>query len=312
MSVRSKVVLVCVTLLVALQLIGGGCGKQPARLTTIKLATTTSTENSGLLDALLPVFREKHSIEVQVIAVGTGKAIKHGENGDVDVILVHARSAEDKFVADGYGANRRDVMHNDFVILGPAEDPAGVRGMKDAAAALTRLADSKVSFVSRGDDSGTHKKEHSLWHGAGIEPSGSWYLSAGQGMGACLTMANEKRAYVLSDRGTYLAYGEKINLEVLVEGDGPRPLETDTVVIECSKMYLDGRVFESSFNFGHPYIMRVRAAIAGLHEALLLMREGSKYRLYIPHDLAYGPVGSGWVVGPYATLIYEVELLEIQ
>jgi len=219
MSVRSKVVLVGVTLLVALQLIGGGCGKQPARLTTIKLATTTSTENSGLLDALLPVFREKHSIEVQVIAVGTGKAIKHGENGDVDVILVHARSAEDKFVADGYGANRRDVMHNDFVILGPAEDPAGVRGMKDAAAALTRLADSKVSFVSRGDDSGTHKKEHSLWHGAGIEPSGSWYLSAGQGMGACLTMANEKRAYVLSDRGTYLAYGEKINLEVLVEGD---------------------------------------------------------------------------------------------
>jgi len=219
MSVRSKVVLVCVTLLVALQLIGGGCGKQPARLTTIKLATTTSTENSGLLDALLPVFREKHSIEVQVIAVGTGKAIKHGENGDVDVILVHARSAEDKFVADGYGANRRDVMHNDFVILGPADDPAGVRGMKDAAAALTRLADSKVSFVSRGDDSGTHKKEHSLWHGAGIEPSGSWYLSAGQGMGACLTMANEKRAYVLSDRGTYLAYGEKINLEVLVEGD---------------------------------------------------------------------------------------------
>lgn len=219
MSVRFKAVLVCVTLLVALQLISVGCSKQPARITTIKLATTTSTENSGLLDALLPVFKEKHAIEVQVIAVGTGKAIKHGENGDVDVILVHARSAEDKFVADGYGVNRRDVMHNDFVILGPADDPAGVRGMEDAAAALTRLAESKASFVSRGDDSGTHKKEHSLWHGAGIEPSGSWYLSAGQGMGACLTMANEKRAYVLSDRGTYLAYGEKINLEVLVEGD---------------------------------------------------------------------------------------------
>ena len=122
-------------LLVALQLIGTGCGKRADEVTTIKLATTTSTENSGLLDALLPVFKEKHGIEVQVIAEGTGKAIKHGENGDVDVILVHARSAEDRFIAQGYGVNRREVMHNDFVILGPAGDPAGIRGMGDAAGA---------------------------------------------------------------------------------------------------------------------------------------------------------------------------------
>jgi len=199
---------------------GVGCGQGSAkRATTIRLATTTSTENSGLLEVLLPAFKKKHGIEVQVIAVGTGRAIKHGENGDVDVILVHARAAEEKFVAAGYGVNRRDVMHNDFVILGPGADPAGLRGMKDAAAALAKLAKARRDFVSRGDDSGTHKKEKALWAAAGVEPSGSWYLAAGQGMGACLTMADEKQACVLTDRGTYLAYKDKIKLAVLVEGD---------------------------------------------------------------------------------------------
>ncbi len=197
-----------------------GCGRgQAAKPTSIKMATTTSTDNSGLLGVLLPAFKAEHNVEVQIIAVGTGKAIKHGQNGDVDLILVHARAAEDKFVADGFGVNRRDVMHNDFVILGPQADPAGLKGTKDVAEALRKLATAKKDFVSRGDDSGTHKKEKSLWKAAGVAPSGAWYLAAGQGMGACLTMANEKQAYVMTDRGTYLAYKDKIKLAILVEGD---------------------------------------------------------------------------------------------
>jgi tungstate transport system substrate-binding protein len=194
-----------------------GCRKKPP--VTIKLATTTSTDNSGLLDVLLPAFEKAHGIKVHVIAVGTGKAIKHGENGDVDVILVHARAAEDRFLADGFGVGRRDVMHNDFVILGPAADPAGVRGSKDAAAALRKIAESGSPFVSRGDDSGTHKKEKSLWDAAGVAPEGDWYMSAGQGMGACLTIADEKQGYVLADRGTFIAYGDKVGLKVVVAGD---------------------------------------------------------------------------------------------
>jgi tungstate transport system substrate-binding protein len=194
-------------------------GETPKQAESIKMATTTSTDNSGLLAELLPAFKEKTGIEVKVIAVGTGAAIKLGENGDVDVILVHARAAEDKFVADGFGVNRRDVMHNDFIIVGPGEDPAGVKGMKDVAEALKKLAGSGGSFVSRGDDSGTHKKELSLWEAAGIQPSGEWYMSAGQGMGAVLNIANEKRAYTITDRGTYIAYKGKIDLPILVEGD---------------------------------------------------------------------------------------------
>ncbi len=206
----------CPGALVVLVFLGGCTAKAPRPVT---LATTTSTENSGLLDALLPVFKERHGIEVHVIAVGTGKAIRHGENGDVDAILVHARAAEDRFLADGHGVSRRSVMHNDFVILGPKADPAGVRGMEDAAAALKRIAGAGRPFVSRGDDSGTHKKEKSLWRAAGVTPAGTWYLSAGQGMGACLTLAHEKQAYVLSDRGTYLAFRDKTDLDVIVEGD---------------------------------------------------------------------------------------------
>jgi len=190
-----------------------------AALRSIKLATTTSTDNSGLLAELLPPFQAKYGIEVQVIAVGTGKAIRHGENGDVDVILVHARGAEDRFVEQGFGVNRRDVMHNDFVILGPAEDPAGVGGTPDVAEALKKVAAAKSYFVSRGDDSGTHKKEMELWAAAGVEPGGDWYLPAGQGMGAVLTIANEKGAYAMTDRGTYLAFRDKLTLEVVVEGD---------------------------------------------------------------------------------------------
>jgi tungstate transport system substrate-binding protein len=200
------------------------------------LATTTSTENSGLLAEILPDFETRYDAEVEVIAVGTGQAIQLGENGDADVILVHARSREDAFVEDGYGVNRQDVMYNDFVIVGPATDPAGIAGMTDAPAALANMAESGSTFVSRGDDSGTHIKEQGLWEASGItiteavsiknadktyvRPEGDWYQSVGQGMGATLTMADEQQGYTLSDRATYLARTlEGIDLEIVVEGD---------------------------------------------------------------------------------------------
>jgi len=185
----------------------------------LKLATTTSTENTGLLDELLPAFTASTGIEVDVIAVGTGKAIALGENGDVDIIMVHARSKEDSFVADGYGVNRRDLMHNDFVVLGPSSDPAGIGGTSSAADALEKISRNAADFVSRGDDSGTHTREKELWSAAGITPSGTWYKEAGQGMGAVITMANDLEGYTLSDRGTFLAMMDKIDLVVLVEGD---------------------------------------------------------------------------------------------
>lgn len=188
----------------------------------LKLSTTTSTDNSGLLKELLPPFEKMFNIRVDVISVGTGKALELGKNGDVDIVLVHARAAEDQFVAEGYGVNRRDVMYNDFIILGPADDPAGIKGMKDAVAALKAIAGKEAPFASRGDDSGTHKREKILWKEAGIEPSGSWYMETGQGMGATLQVADEKRAYTISDRGTYLAYRGKIEMEILVEGDTER------------------------------------------------------------------------------------------
>src|SRR6056297_60120 len=183
------------------------------------LATTTSTENSGLLDVLIPPFEEKFNTRVDVVSVGTGKAISLAENGDADIILVHARAAEEAFVEAGYGVNRRDVMYNDFIILGPASDPAGISGMEDAGSAFKKISETSSPFVSRGDDSGTNKKELSIWSGVGIESSGNWYIETGQGMGASLNVANEKQAYILADRGTFLAYKADLDLEILVEGD---------------------------------------------------------------------------------------------
>lgn len=185
------------------------------------LSTTTSTENSGLLDVLLPPFEKMFNVKVQVIPVGTGKALKLAENGDVDVTLVHARPLEDKFVAEGYGVNRRDVMYNDFVIIGPESDPARVKSAKTADEAFNLIARNRATFISRADRSGTHLKELTIWEKAGLKPSGKWYLEAGKGMGEALTMANEKRAYTIADRGTYLAFmgGRKISLPVIFEGD---------------------------------------------------------------------------------------------
>jgi tungstate transport system substrate-binding protein len=190
----------------------------PAAAKDVRMATTTSTDNSGLLKYLLPMYEAKCKCKVRYTAVGTGNAIKLGENGDVDMIMVHARAAEDKFVAEGYGVDRRDLMYNDFVIVGPKADPAGIRGSKDLHAALKRIKDAGASFISRGDDSGTHKKELALWKAAGIDPKGPKYLSIGQGMGQTLTVAGEKQAYALTDRATYATYKDKTGLEIMVEG----------------------------------------------------------------------------------------------
>ncbi len=182
------------------------------------LATTTSTSDTGLLDVLLPKFKEKTGIEVSVISVGTGQAIEHGKNGDADVILVHARASEDKFVEEGYGINRRDVMYNDFVIIGPASDPAGIKGLS-IEEGFKKLAEGGSKFVSRGDDSGTHKKELEVWKAVGIEPAGDWYLNVGKGMGDTINMANEALGYTLTDRGTFIKMESKIDLEIMIEGE---------------------------------------------------------------------------------------------
>ena len=185
----------------------------------IKMSTTTSTENSGLLAYLLPMFEKKTSSKVQVIAVGTGKALELAKNGDVDVTLVHARTSEDKFVAEGHGVNRRDVMYNDFIIVGPAKDPAGIKGSNDVLAAMKKIVDSRASFISRGDNSGTDQMEKAYWKQVGAQPQGSAYVSAGLGMGEVLNMAAEKDAYTLTDRATYGAYKAKTGLVIEVEGD---------------------------------------------------------------------------------------------
>ncbi len=211
----------------------------------LKMSTTTSTQSSGLLDLILPEFKKDSGIEVKVIAKGTGAAIRDGQDGNVDIIFVHAKGREEKFVKDGFGTKRYPVMHNDFVILGGAADPAGIKGMSDAGKALGKIADAKVTFVSRGDDSGTHTKEQFLWNQSGVKldkktqsimkkgkkkeitfsapaDSGSWYMSIGQGMGKTVTFTEEKQAYTMSDRGTYIKYKygktPAVELDVLCEG----------------------------------------------------------------------------------------------
>ena len=188
----------------------------------ITLQSTTSTENSGLLGYLLPLFSKASGIDVHVVAVGTGQAIKNAENGDGDVLLVHSKADEEKFVASGGGVKRFDLMFNDFVLVGPSADPAATAGEKEAATAFKKIADAKSPFVSRGDDSGTHKAELKFWKEAGADAkaaSGTWYREAGQGMGATLNMASALSAYVLSDRATWSAFKNRGDLKVLVQGD---------------------------------------------------------------------------------------------
>lgn len=187
---------------------------------SIILSTTTSTENSGLLDYILPVFTEKTGIEVKIVAVGTGKALQMGKDGEADVLLVHAKPAEEEFIAEGHGVERFEVMYNDFVIIGPKEDPADLASSKaNVVESFTKINSTESKFVSRGDDSGTHKKEKALWKSAKIEPKGDFYVSAGKGMGDVIQMADELQAYTMSDRATFLSMSDKIDLVVLVEGD---------------------------------------------------------------------------------------------
>jgi tungstate transport system substrate-binding protein len=192
------------------------------------LATTTSTYDTGLLDALHPIFEENYGITIKTLPKGTGASLRTARDGDADAILVHARNAEDQFMQDGFGVNRRDVMFNDFVVVGPEDDPAGVNGMESATEAFAAIAEAEATFVSRGDDSGTNKKELIIWEEAGIEPSGQWYQSIGKGMGDTLVQANQSGAYTIADRGTYLSMQNEIDLVIHVQG----PLQGGPVILK--------------------------------------------------------------------------------
>jgi tungstate transport system substrate-binding protein len=187
--------------------------------TELILASTTSTQDSGLFDVLIPAFEAEYPYTVKVIAVGSGEAIAMGESGDADVLLVHSPAAEKTFMEDGYGIERKAVMYNDFIIVGPADDPAGISGMTDAVAAFTAIANAEAKFFSRGDDSGTNTKELAIWDKAGITPEGDWYVTTGQGMGDTLTITDQEGGYTLSDRATYLTKKDSLTLEILTEGD---------------------------------------------------------------------------------------------
>ena len=207
--------------LTASALLGISSAPALAQSNVVVLATTTSTQDSGLLDVLVPMFERRTGLTVKTISVGTGQALALAARGEADVTLAHAPALEKRYVEDGKMTNRRLVMYNDFVLIGPAEDPAKVRGLPRAVDALRRIAENRSRFVSRGDQSGTHVLELSLWKQAGVEPKGAWYVESGQGMGQTLGIASERRGYTLTDRGTYLAFQKRIDLPILVEKDRP-------------------------------------------------------------------------------------------
>jgi len=209
-----------VWLLAGALLLGAGSHAE-AQSNVVLLSTTTSTQDSGLLDVLVPMFEKQSGLSVKTISVGTGQALALAARGEADVTLAHAPGLEKKYVEDGKMSNRRLVMYNDFVLIGPADDPAQIKGLPKAVDALKRIAESQSRFVSRGDKSGTHVLEQGLWKQAGIEPRGTWYIESGQGMGQTLGIANDRRAYTLTDRGTYLAFAKRVDLPILVEKDRP-------------------------------------------------------------------------------------------
>lgn len=237
---------ISVALLFALTLVIGVASAEE-----ITLATTTSTVDTGMLDYLIPIFKEDTGIDLKYIYAGTGKALEYARNGDADVVMVHAKSLEMKFIEEGYGLDRKEVMYNNFYIIGPADDPAGIKGLEKASEAFTKIAETESIFVSRGDNSGTHVKELLIWDEAGIAPAGDWYIEAAAGIGPTLLMANEKMGYALADNSTYLAYtfDDKIDLEIMVEGDPilfnqysvitVNPETIDTVNYEGAKVFLD-------------------------------------------------------------------------
>ncbi len=218
MNVRRLMTILLLTAIIVSAALVSGCGS--GKPTALILATTTSTQDSGLLDYLLPKFEKEYNHTVKTLAVGTGEALKLGEKGDADVVLVHAKASEEEFVKQGFGLERVQVMYNDFIIVGPTADPAGIKGDKSGVDAFKKIAAAGATFISRADDSGTHKKELELWKAAGIDPKGRpWYVETGQGMGETLTIANQKQGYTLSDRATYVVMRKGFQLEILVEGD---------------------------------------------------------------------------------------------
>jgi tungstate transport system substrate-binding protein len=234
-----------------------GMASVQAQSKTIILATTTSTQDSGLLDVLIPIFEEKTGYFVKTIAVGSGQAMAMGQKGEADVLLVHSPAAEKKFVAEGYGINRRIIMHNDFVIVGPPGDPAKVKGLKLASEAFKKIASASALFLSRGDNSGTHAKEKTIWKAAGINPEGEkWYQQTGLGMGQTLNVTAEKKGYTLADRGTYLALKKNLGLDILVEGDAillnvyhvieVNPAKWPKVNVAGGKAFADFMVFKET------------------------------------------------------------------
>ncbi len=245
--------------------VGIGATGAMAQENFIVVQSTTSTQNSGLLDAILPAFQDGSGIEVRVVAVGTGQAIKNAMNGDGDVLLVHAKPAEEKFVSDGWGVMRRDVMYNDFVLIGPASDPAGIARGTDIVLALSAIAEAQAPFVSRGDDSGTHKAELRHWGETGVDvaaASGDWYRETGSGMGATLNAAAGMGAYVLSDRATWIAFGNKEGMEVLVQGD-PRLFNQYGVILVNPYKHPDVRAAEGQVFIDWLTGTAGQAAIAG-------------------------------------------------
>lgn len=211
---------IILAVIAALVVLGAAGAFAAPKQKNIILATTTSTQDSGLLDTLIPIFEKETGYFVKTIAVGSGQAMKMGEKGEADVMLVHSPDAEKKFVEAGYGFNRRLVMHNDFIIVGPSSDPAAIKGVKSSSDALKKIAAANALFISRGDNSGTHAKEKTLWKKAGIAPAGQkWFQETGLGMGQTLNVASEKKAYTLADRGTYLAIRKNLGLVILNEGD---------------------------------------------------------------------------------------------
>ncbi len=218
MRMRIRFTSLLYAFLIGVVALGDGRGGEPQQRNVI-LSTTTSTQDSGLLEVLIPLFEKQSGYMIKAVSVGTGQALALAAKGDADVALVHAPSLEKQYVTEGKLLNRRLVMYNDFVLIGPKEDPAKIKSVKTAIAAVRLIEQSRSRFVSRGDNSGTHNLEKSLWKQAGIEPKGSWYIEAGQGMGATLGIANERNAYTLTDRGTYLALAKRVELPILVEGD---------------------------------------------------------------------------------------------
>jgi tungstate transport system substrate-binding protein len=227
-----------------------GFGWAVAADRSIMMATTTSTVDTGLLDYLIPYFKADTGIELKYVYAGTGKALEIAKNGDADCVLVHARSMEDKFIADGYGMDRRDVMYNNFLLVGPAKDPAKIKGMKDTLSAFKKIAEKKALFISRGDKSGTHVKELEIWKAAGITPQGQdWYLESGAGIGPSLMLANEKNAYILTDDSTYFDFtlGKKIDLPIMVQGDKILFNQYGIILVDPKKIptakYADAKIF---------------------------------------------------------------------